>query len=218
MNSRITMFLSAAIVLLSCFVVVYLRLYFFRKQNIEVARFSQRIMTFVMDMGMLNFIALFVGVLMLFPSDFTSYLGPGKLNDLIPVLKAPIRDYVMQMQEFGGWYLWSDLRILEAFLITVCMIYYVVMEGLRSSGSIGRKNSETVLTHSLNREKVSFGRIVIRGLVKFVPLILATYWTGLLGVFAYAIVLFCVYKINVKGKMPHDFLSNTVVLRSHYLD
>ena len=214
---RLELLLTLAIVILGVFIIVYLRLYFFTKQRIEVARFSQRVMAFGIDFAMLNALALVYMFYKLIPDNFSSYLRQGGLQELFEGSKGVWSDYIAQMIEYGGWYLWSDLRIVESVLIGVCLVYTIVLEIFRSNGSFGRGNAELLLAKDFSGSKLSFLSIVARNLVKFTPLILATYWMGIRGVIIYMIILYCIYKINKNGKLPHDFISKSIVLRKDFL-
>ncbi len=210
--------LISAVVILSVFIIVYLRLYFFTKQRIEVARFSQRIMSYFMDFAMFNAFALLYMIYNLLPENVGDYMKQGGLPDLFEASKGTWAAYMVVIHEEGFGRLWFDLRITETWIIGISFIYITLFEILRNTGSIGRKSSETLVTKDFNGTSLKIGNILLRNLIKFTPLLMATYWMGIKGVMIYTVVLYCVHRINKKGKLPHDYLANSIVLRTSYLD
>ena len=212
------MFLTLAIIICSVFIIVYLRLYFFKKQRVEVANFSQRIMTFVMDWAMFNAVALGYMIYSLIPEGFSSFLKQGGLQDLFAGMKITWAEYMDHMRDDGAWYLWSDLRIVETWIIGITFCYTVLLEIIRKSkGSFGRNNSETLVAVNMEGDSLPIWAILVRNVVKFAPLMVATYWMGTRGVFIYLVILYCVYRINKLGRLPHDFLVGSMVMKKNYL-
>ncbi|MCP4520133.1 MAG: RDD family protein [Cytophagales bacterium] len=181
------------------FVVVYLALNFFQKQDFITAKLSQRLLAFILDMLSLNAI-----VLVLFLVFIIREEDP----------RTTVTNYVLLVQEQTSIRFWYDFRYVQTWVIVAYGLYSIIGEWLYQ-GTLGRIRMDLRVSSAKYEEntKVSLSNIIIRNVIKTVSLGLVLLYFGLFGWFVLLAAYYIVYKIGLYGRLPHDYLAQTRIIR-----
>lgn len=195
-TNTIVLFLWIGIGIAMSFAFVYLALNFFKKQDFIVAKFSQRLMSFLLDMFSLNVITFAVGMIIL------AQMGN---------VKEIVTNYVLLVQEQGGGRFWYDLRYIQMILILIHGVYSAIAESLKWKGTLGRVRSDlNVITEE--GTPLSPLNSILRNLLKTTTIALSLLFFGLKGLIVLMIIYYAIYRLSSSGKLLHDYLAKSKVI------
>lgn len=191
----IVLLLWIAIGIAASFVFIYLAINFFKKQDFVAAKFSHRLMSFLLDMFSLNVLACVIGVILF-----------AQTGDI----KKVATDYVLLVQEEGGIRFWYDMRYLQMILVLVLGVYSMVAESLWN-GTLGRVRSDlNVVTEEGNT--LNPINSILRNLLKTAPIAIILLYFGFMGLVGLMLIYFTIYKLSASGKLLHDYLAKSKVI------
>ena len=192
----IVLLLWIGIGIATSFVFIYLALNFFKKQDLVTAKFSHRLMSFLLDMFSLNVIVFTIGMLVLYQ------MGN---------VKETVTNYVLLVQQEGGGRFWYDFRYLQMILIVIHGIYSAIAESLKWHGTLGRVKSDL---NVITEEGTALSPInsILRNLFKTTTIALALLFFGLKGLIVLMLIYYTIYRLSASGKLLHDYLSKSKVI------
>lgn len=191
----IVLLLWIAIGIAASFVFIYLAINFFKKQDFVTAKFSHRLMSFLLDMFSLNVLACLIGVILF-----------AQTGDI----KKVATDYVLLVQEEGGIRFWYDMRYLQMILVLVLGVYSMVADSLWN-GTLGRVRSDlNVVTEEGNT--LNPINSILRNLLKTAPIAITLLYFGFMGLVGLMLIYFTIYKLSASGKLLHDYLAKSKVI------
>lgn len=192
----IVLLLWIAIGIAASFVFIYLATNFFKKQDFVAAKFSHRLMSFLLDMFSLNVLACVIGIIL--------YAQTGDI-------KKVATDYVLLVQEQGGGRFWYDIRYIQLILVLVLGVYSMVAESLQWRGTLGRVRSDlNVVTEEGNT--LNPINSILRNLLKTAPIAIVLINFGFMGLVGLMLIYFTIYKLSASGKLLHDYLGKSKVI------